>query len=370
MEHKKGQITIFIIIGIVLLVAVGFLFYYQTQIVERGDIQRIFSFGLDVTPIEQYVQSCLKTVSLDAIENISEQGGYYNLDNVLSTDSSLYSTAYYFYEDRVLIPNKKKVEEEIENYINEHILFCISDFDAFREQGFNISFGYTENSVTLNPNEVIISMNMPVEITKQDQKKELKRFYVNLNDVRLGSMLETASTLINNQLLDPDYIPLSYIYDVAERDNFFIHIEDERDINVYFFIIIDNRSNPSRKLIYANKYREYSCDDLPIDADTSDIIACMERRIAESGYVFYLKDIPDMNATIENEFYYKVNASGLNLNFSDSTHLFDINVSTGVINFTPTIDQLGNHLVWINVMDDLGKEDFESFYLNITNSTI
>ena len=360
MARKRGQVTIFIIIGILILAT--FSIFYYLQYISTGsqeiNAQRIFSFGFDIAPIKNYIEDCLKTTSINAVKNISEQGGYYNLDNVLSTNSSsLYQTAYYFYEDRNLMPNKQTVEKEIENYIDDHILFCINEFNVFKEQGFNISFDYIKNSVTLNPNEISTSIDMPVEISKEAQKKYLKTFLISLNDARLGSMLETASTLIDKQLYEPDYIPLSYTYDVAEKDDFFIRIENEEDSNTYFFIIIDNSS--SQKLVYANKYKEYSCDDLPSDADSSVIVACMQQVIASKGYRFYLKNIPDMNATVGKQFYYKVNASGLNLNFSDSTNLFDINISTGVINFTPTVNQIGNHIIWINVIDKLGKEDYD-----------
>jgi hypothetical protein len=371
MVNKKGQLTIFLIISMIVLITLVILFYLQSKITEsdKVDIQNIFSLELNTAPIELYIQNCLKKVSLNAIKNVSQQGGYYNLDNILSTNSSLYTTSYYFYENNIVMPNKERVEEEIGNYIDDHLLKCINEFNVFREEGFDISYHYMRSSVTLKPMEASVSIEMPLKITRDSATQKIKSFFIDLKGIRLGKMLDVASILMGKQLFDSDHISLSYIYDVAKNNDFFIHIENEEDSNIYFFIIIDNRSQPPNKLIYANKYKEYSCGDLPLDTETHVIVECIKQEIYESNYSFYLGDIPDMNASVGKNFIYYINASGLNLNFSDSTPLFDIGRATGIINFTPTNSQIGDHIVWISVIDDLGNEGFESFHLNIINQT-
>lgn len=59
------------------------------------------------------------------------------------------------------------------------------------------------------------------------------------------------------------------------------------------------------------------------------------------------------------------------LTFTDDTNLFDINPSTGVISFTPTTDQIGNHSIIIMVQDNStcsNSVDSETLNITITQS--
>ena len=80
-----------------------------------------------------------------------------------------------------------------------------------------------------------------------------------------------------------------------------------------------------------------------------------------------IKLIPDMVINVSEPFYYQVEMvapgcmSGV---FSDNTNLFDINPVTGVINFTPTLDDIGTHLIYIYAING-PYLDVEQFYLTI-----
>ncbi|MFH1839931.1 MAG: DNRLRE domain-containing protein [Nanoarchaeota archaeon] len=76
---------------------------------------------------------------------------------------------------------------------------------------------------------------------------------------------------------------------------------------------------------------------------------------------FTVNDVPSFdnlankNVTFGNEFYYDIDATdtedGTTLNFVDNTSLFVINISSGVINFTTTLNQIGTHNINITVND-------------------
>jgi hypothetical protein len=366
MATKKGQVTIFIIIGLMILLTFSILFYFQKSIEGNNiNLKRIFSFKLDTIPIKNYVEDCLQATSNEAINYVGKHGGYYDLDNVISTNSAIYNTAYYFFLGQNLMPNKNNVEKEISNYIDDNLFFCLQNFAVFEEQGFNIKFGDIKSSVNLNNDNLRVSLNLPLTIKKDSQIYKLDYFIVNA-DTKFGRMLDSASALIENQMYTPDNICISCIFKEAEKNDIVIELYNlNNDTVIFLFFDVKN----DQKLIYANKYVEYSCDNLPPDVDSSFLEVCLNKRLKEVGYTFYVEDIPNMNASIDKLFYYKINASGRDLNFYDYTPLFDIMNETGDIFFLPKKEQIGNYTIWIRVKDSMLNEVFKTFQLNIINKT-
>jgi len=75
---RKGQFTLFIILGIVMLAAFGFALYARTLIVRTQlDTQasKMVGDALDTTPITYYVTRCLDDATKDAIATSMLQGG-------------------------------------------------------------------------------------------------------------------------------------------------------------------------------------------------------------------------------------------------------------------------------------------------------
>jgi hypothetical protein len=80
----------------------------------------------------------------------------------------------------------------------------------------------------------------------------------------------------------------------------------------------------------------------------------------------------DTNSTFNNSCYYNLsqNVTEPNsdtFNFTDNSTLFDINVTSGEINFTANDTSVGNHTVWINLTDKYGAINFTLLYIEINN---
>ncbi|MFC1733401.1 hypothetical protein ACFL6I_24135 [candidate division KSB1 bacterium] len=72
MSFKRGQITLFIIIGVVILSALGLFLYLRGQVAEEEEF-----VPADIAPIKVFVDKCLEETAKDAILVVSLQGGYY-----------------------------------------------------------------------------------------------------------------------------------------------------------------------------------------------------------------------------------------------------------------------------------------------------
>lgn len=362
MLNKKGQITIFIIVGIFVLIAFALIFYL-ISIGKSPDIKKVQSLEPDVLPIRNYVESCLYEVSAEAIDYIGNHGGYYNLNDVYSTDSPPYYTAYYFYSGDYLVPTRERVAKEISDYIDDNLFFCLQNFIIFKERGFDIEMGIIKSSVSLAEENANIILNMPLSMKRDAQESKLSGFAA-IVETKLGNMLDVASRLTVEQVNDPNNICISCIFREGISNTLLIELSNI-DNSTVIFTILD--TNKNQQLVYANNYAVYSCNNPPHGADYSFFEDCISQRLAALDYDFFVGDIPDMNVTVNETFYYEINASGLNLSFYDFTSIFDVGIETGIIEFTPIERDIGNHTIWIMVEDNVRNQEFKSLRLRVLN---
>lgn len=78
MIGKRGQITLMVIIGIILLFAISIILYLQTNTVNRqlqAQADKSINDFLEISSIKYYVTSCLDKVSAEGLTLLTEQGG-------------------------------------------------------------------------------------------------------------------------------------------------------------------------------------------------------------------------------------------------------------------------------------------------------
>ncbi len=76
--HKRGQVTVFIILGIIVVALIGMLFFFRGDLIEdifEGEGAGLFS-SADIEPVKDVVQGCVEITLMDAIEHVSNRGGY------------------------------------------------------------------------------------------------------------------------------------------------------------------------------------------------------------------------------------------------------------------------------------------------------
>jgi len=117
MQNKKGQITIFIIIGIIIISIFMFIFIIKDNNIVENNIQ---STPSDVQPISLYIDSCLSKTALDGIYLVGQQGGYSNTSEPFYSFSDIKIPVYYNLNEKN-IPTIKEIENQITLYIENNI---------------------------------------------------------------------------------------------------------------------------------------------------------------------------------------------------------------------------------------------------------
>lgn len=205
--NKKAQITLFIIIGIVLIILVGLTLFSVGNInksetkVEVGESASLKSF----------VEDCIKEVAIPALYLQGLQGGYiYSIDDSFVRQGSDYSISYLYNAGKTNVPTREKLQSEINKYINQNLNYCLDNFILYREKGYSIRVGKINTDSTVAINEVFIKVTYPVSLTKNDKTEAIDEFSTSI-PVRLGYLNDISTEFINAVVQDPSKIDMTML---------------------------------------------------------------------------------------------------------------------------------------------------------------
>lgn len=358
--------ALFLVITIILLLSVSLIFFLKENSTKEFTTD-IRSTSLEILPITNYVESCIESVGKDSIIWIGQHGGYFELPNY-AIESYQKELAYYFHIDSDIMPSKEEIEKELSKYVDEKIPACINDFIDFKKQGFEIKQGKIKVNTLIKQRNVLFQMDFPLTIKKGEKETKLSSFSNSVKNIRLNTIYEVSKKIIEKQMRNANSLCLSCLLNLSLTNGLSINLNKQYN-NTIIITIDDFHSDVDSlpyKFIFANKYEIYSCSNMPADPDNDFLLNCLDQEIEKLDYELYINDVPDMVVFVNQTFYYKIDATGLNISFIDYSKLFNISEKTGIISFEPKISQIGSHDVWINVKDQIGNEKYLNFILNIT----
>lgn len=193
MENKRGQVTIFIIVGII-IVALAVLLYFIFPGIKT-------TIGGEAKTPAEFLQNCLEPELKDAIETASSQGGYiepefYFLKNDEKIAYLCYTNEYYktcILQQPLL---KKSIETEIKNNIKTKADKCLDSLvENYKNKNYNVKLNRGEFNIEILPGEVRAVFNHTLTLTR-DSTENYDSFKVAVNN----NLYELLS--ITNSILD------------------------------------------------------------------------------------------------------------------------------------------------------------------------
>lgn len=196
MISKRGQVTIFIIIAIILIASMSLYFIFRDKITENTDIPA------EIVPIKNFVDLCIEEKIEEAVYSIGLGGGYY-FPPYLS-DYSGYT--YYFYEGENYFPSKEKIENQLSNVIESKISNCVGNFEEF--PSYTIKRRAVEIKTDILDDLIIFDIEFPLRITLGKETNIVKDFGEHEFYVKLGIIHEEISNLIENDYYSEEKVCL------------------------------------------------------------------------------------------------------------------------------------------------------------------
>jgi hypothetical protein len=249
-NNKSAQVTVFIIIGIIILfVFAGIMFFTKTitkQEILVAEEPVVADVPSAFKPIQLYTESCILEIGKKGLLILGEQGGYIYPDSVGKFSVSEPTDAdgidleplkipYWHYnalsnsEKKVVYTSLKpelylkddpamSIEAQLSRFVEERLDTCLDDYNVFNRQGFEVQVINSDaKAVDVKVGEASVNflLEMKVNSFKGTSENLMEMFYVSI-PLNLKSYYEVADKI-----------------NTAQQDNFYLEKQGMELITVY-----------------------------------------------------------------------------------------------------------------------------------------
>ena len=184
---RKGQVTIAIVLGVLILLVFGLLYATYTFLGDTGSRKR------GTESVADYITECLSITAQSSLGVLGRQGGYTTLESPYMEDLG----TSYLYNGTSNMPSVSEVEIQLGNFVNANIDTCLNGFEDF--EGVRVENGNPSTSVFVGEKETTFVMDYPITIIKGDQRITVEEFIAN-EQIDLEKILWLASKMVQSQV--------------------------------------------------------------------------------------------------------------------------------------------------------------------------
>jgi len=204
-KQKKGQITIFILLGLVFVISISALVYIQKQglVFRHGNL-----ISGEAEPIVDYVDMCIDELGKEALMLAGHQGGFVKLPDYIQNNPFTHldyglKIPYWYYEGRDISPSLDEIELQLADYVNENLDECINNLEQFQQE-FDIEFDEQHSvQVDIARKDVNFKLTYPIILTdKLKQKVIFVSEYNSKIDVAFKKVYELAKRILEKENSD------------------------------------------------------------------------------------------------------------------------------------------------------------------------
>jgi len=190
--EKKGQVTIFIIIGIVIIVLGILIYLFYPQIKT--------TFGFEEKNPSAFIQNCIEGEIANNLDVLSLQGGSLAPEHYILYDNEkieyLCYTEEYYKTCVVQQPMlKSSIEAEIKEGIKERVAECFNSLEEnYKGKGYGVELIKRAVEIELLPKRVVAVFNHSLVLTKEGTES-YDSFEVVLNN-NIYELVSVANSII------------------------------------------------------------------------------------------------------------------------------------------------------------------------------
>jgi len=205
---KRGQLTLFILVSVLLVLSVVLFYYLKGNLLENNIP------GSE--PTRDEIIECLDFTTKNALYFVSYQGGY-NTKPGRVFDFSPTFFPYFYYEGEESVPSLDFIEKEMGEYVKENLGSCL---DSLETSGFDVGYDINNVNVEIKKEGVEFVVDDPITLSKdslsmQIQLSKFPEFY----PVKLYDLHTMSEFYVNDLVEDEDYYCITCIARMAEESN-------------------------------------------------------------------------------------------------------------------------------------------------------
>lgn len=231
--HKRGQVTLFVILGLVLLLIAALYLYARDQYGITIPTNQYLASQL--RPIQDNINECIQQEFEPGARLLAHQGGSFTPNTFIR---------YQNMQVRVVcadIPGKPTclnllqpfsvIEQELQRYLQFKIDQCINH-DLASKPGYTVE-GTKNVAVTVSAHEdaVQVTVNYDITLVKDAQSVTLPDISRVLRDAPLASLYPVAVDLVNSEARFGDFDNLGYM--LQKRGQYLVTVDKPYPNKVY-----------------------------------------------------------------------------------------------------------------------------------------
>jgi len=360
--HKRGQITIFIILGILMIIAVTSLVYIRkignTQ--ELKDAQETLNPQyLNIQFVPEFINLCLEKSSVEGIRTVLEQGGYYEypLDlNLLefSKEDEIVQLPVYFQQNSVSLPSLDTIQEQAEKATKKEFLSCLNNFESFKKEGLIINAGQPSITVTFNK-ATLVDLNYALEISDGKNNLTLSQFSAIL-PFDLPEKYESLNAFLAAQQKNPQYFLVGELSTLAGKEDFKFDFEQQGEAGSE--VLLD--------LVYDEEIDEEPIVlSFALHFDWSEFAAREPTKFDLPKPSLVLKRIPKWDISTAGIHYLQLQAEGADLVYNTDSKSLSLDSKIGLISLNTKDFSNDEYLYYVQVKDQFAQEILAPLIINV-----
>jgi hypothetical protein len=225
---KRGQLTLFVIAAIVIVVAISLYFVFSgetTEVVGGGELTG--SLDEKISVIREDLLDCFTGVYEDSLVDVGAGGGYYFEPLTMYLEDGENRVPFYYFSTLQYIPTEEFVLEEIGYAIESKDDGC---FSALEGTGLEYDFVYSVPNISIEEDYVVFVPFMELEFTEENITK---KFDLSSEKIRvsshIGLMRDLAVYVASSYSLANESLCISCYLDAAIDLNLVVEIDDSLD---------------------------------------------------------------------------------------------------------------------------------------------
>lgn len=199
--NKRGQITVFVIIGILLIAMVLGIFYLVTQ--------KDTTISTPENP-EEFIRACIKDDITSTIKTLSYQGGSLNpklyKEFMFIKEGFKKNISYLCYTNefyKSCIPQepilKNHIKNELKKNIETNMTKCFENLvNNLQEKGYTVHSEYNGFNISFFTEKIEINLDAKIDFEKADKKTTQDNLKIVINS-RFYELIKLAQEIVNQE---------------------------------------------------------------------------------------------------------------------------------------------------------------------------
>ena len=200
MIKKRGQITIFVILAIIVVAIAVLIFTISNS-------TRTLDLSPNIEPVYNSFLLCLEENLVTGASILGSQAGYIEVpefdpgSRYMPFSSQLdfvgSPVPYWYYISgnnlqKEQIPSEREMEEQLEEFLEKEMDNCL--FDEFYEQGYYVDYLIPEASIDIQEEKINLILDMPLNIANYEESVLINEHEFSINS-NLGKLYDSAKKI-------------------------------------------------------------------------------------------------------------------------------------------------------------------------------